>query len=368
NNYLSGGTGSWTISFLSNAAIITDVSNLSSTPRNILRYNSASSLFSCYASGQAPVFLFRICYPIVYNGNGNTGGVVPTDPNSPYFSGSTVTVRSNTGSLVKTGYTFSGWNTLADGTGTTYAATGSATLTMPSANVTLFAQWVPSCTSQTVGAITPASISKSYGDVPYNVFTTSSSGLTVSYSSSNTGVATVDASGNVTIVGAGTSIITASQGGNATYCAATNVTQSLTVSPKTLTVTGATASNKIYDRTVSATITGATANGLVNGDVITVAGSGTFNDASVGQAKPVTANLTLSGTHASSYTLTQPTGLTANITRKTITLSNASVATKEYDGTANATLTATLNGVISPDEVLLNPSAGFTTTRSSRKR
>ena len=54
------------------------------------------------------------------------------------------------------------------------------------------------------------------------------SGLPVSYSSSNLGVATISGS-TVTIVGAGTATITASQAGNASYAAAPSVTQVLTV-------------------------------------------------------------------------------------------------------------------------------------------
>ena len=69
---------------------------------------------------------------------------------------------------------------------------------------------------------------KVYGDAPFNLTGTSSSGLPVSYISSNRGVATV--SGNtVTIVGAGTTNITASQAGNANYNTATQVSQLLTV-------------------------------------------------------------------------------------------------------------------------------------------
>jgi uncharacterized repeat protein (TIGR02543 family)/LPXTG-motif cell wall-anchored protein len=41
--------------------------------------------------------------------------------------------------LTKSGYTFAGWNSRADGTGTTYAA-GSSIL--PVANTTLYAKWV----------------------------------------------------------------------------------------------------------------------------------------------------------------------------------------------------------------------------------
>ncbi|NUY82202.1 T9SS type A sorting domain-containing protein [Flavobacterium sp. MAH-1] len=132
-----------------------------------------------------------------------------------------------------------------------------------------------------------------------------------------------------------------------------------TVSAKTITVSGASAQNKVYDRTTTATITGATANGLVNGDVITVSGNGTFSDFLVENGKSVTASLTLSGTNATSYTLTQPSGLTADITAKDITLTSVTVNDKTYDGSTEATLNAILNGVISPDEVLLNPSATF---------
>ena len=70
---------------------------------------------------------------------------------------------------------------------------------------------------------------KSVGEGPFSLAATSSSGLPVSYSSSNPGVATV--SGNtVTITGAGSTTITASQGGNATYLPASSVAQTLSVS------------------------------------------------------------------------------------------------------------------------------------------
>jgi hypothetical protein len=56
-------------------------------------------------------------YSVTYNGNTSTGGSVPTDAGA-YANGATVTVRGNSGTLVKTGYTFNGWNTAADGSGT----------------------------------------------------------------------------------------------------------------------------------------------------------------------------------------------------------------------------------------------------------
>ncbi|MEI9919911.1 MAG: choice-of-anchor tandem repeat GloVer-containing protein [Bacteroidota bacterium] len=70
--------------------------------------------------------------------------------------------------------------------------------------------------------------SKPAGSSQFTLSATASSGLTVSYVSSNTNVATV--SGNtVTVVGGGATVITASQAGNATYAAATSVDQSFTV-------------------------------------------------------------------------------------------------------------------------------------------
>ena len=79
-------------------------------------------------------------YVVTYNGNGNDSGSgsVPVDSAS-YENGQTVTVLGNTGTLVKAGYSFSGWNTKADGSGTTY--TEGLTFTMGTANVTLYAIW-----------------------------------------------------------------------------------------------------------------------------------------------------------------------------------------------------------------------------------
>ena len=78
-------------------------------------------------------------YDIVYDGNGKTGGTVPATQSGPI--GSAVTVAANSGTLVRTGYTFGGWNTAADGSGTAFA-TGAATQ-MPLNGMTLYAVWVP---------------------------------------------------------------------------------------------------------------------------------------------------------------------------------------------------------------------------------
>lgn len=66
------------------------------------------------------------------------------------------------------------------------------------------------------------------GDVPFALTATASSGLAVSYSSSDTNVATVSGS-TVTIVGVGSTTITASQAGDGSYTAASSVPQGLNI-------------------------------------------------------------------------------------------------------------------------------------------
>lgn len=79
-------------------------------------------------------------YTVTYDGNGNTGGSVPTDANT-YIQGQVVSTATNSGTLIRKGYSFGGWNTLANGSGTNYAAGGA--ITMGAANITLFAKWNP---------------------------------------------------------------------------------------------------------------------------------------------------------------------------------------------------------------------------------
>ena len=62
--------------------------------------------------------LRHIKYTVEYNVNGNASGTLPIPQYmDPYISGTTsITLRTNSGVLAKTGFTFSGWNTAANGT------------------------------------------------------------------------------------------------------------------------------------------------------------------------------------------------------------------------------------------------------------
>jgi filamentous hemagglutinin family protein len=93
-----------------------------------------------------------------------------------------------------------------------------------------------------------------------------------------------------------------------------------TIHPSNLTVTGVAADDKAFDGTTTATLdlAGAILHGVYNGDSVGVDPTGytaNFSSASVNTSVPVAVtNLGLDGMDASDYTLTQPTGLTANIT------------------------------------------------------
>lgn len=95
-----------------------------------------------FAAGVADLTLYAQWaaeFTVTYDGNGNTGGAVPVDALT-YNTGESVTAKTNSGTLVKIGSTFSGWNTAANGSGITYPV--STVFTMGAANVTLYAYWI----------------------------------------------------------------------------------------------------------------------------------------------------------------------------------------------------------------------------------
>ena len=107
-------------------------------------------------SGAPP--LGTLC-TVTYSGNGSTSGTAPTDLSSPYAVGVPVTVLG-TGTLIKIGHSFVGWNTAANGSGTSYPTAATFNIT---SNTILYAQWTAVATTYTVtfnsnggSAVTPA--------------------------------------------------------------------------------------------------------------------------------------------------------------------------------------------------------------------
>jgi len=73
-------------------------------------------------------------YTVTFNVNGGTG----TTPTAQTVNAGSSVTLPNKGDLTKSGFTFGGWNTKADGTGTNYSADSSYT---PTGDITLYAKW-----------------------------------------------------------------------------------------------------------------------------------------------------------------------------------------------------------------------------------
>jgi len=116
---------------------------------------------------------------------------------------------------------------------------------------------------------------------------------------------------------------------------ALTATTSANITTKALTITGMAATSRVYDGTSVAALTGGTLSGLISGETLSFSGqSGAFADKNVGAAKAVTVSGTAlaDGTGlASNYSITNPTGLTASITAKALTVT-ATGTNKVYDG------------------------------------
>ncbi len=340
--------------------------------------SGGSAITFPYTHGQTANFTLYaqwtlITYTVTFNSNGGAGSM----------SNQTAAVATNltTNAYTRSGYTFSGWNTASNGSGTVYANSASYAFT---ASTTLYAQWTVVSTPTISISGTLSALSTTYGTASSNTtFSVSGSALTndiivtppavfeVSLSAASGFGTSLTLTQTAGVVSSTTIYVRLASTTNAgTYSGnivlsstgATNVsvaTVSSTVNPATLTVTGLSASGKTYDGNTTVSVSGTAAfSGLQNGDSFTPSGSVTwvFPSANIGLQ-----TLTRTGTYtlaSSNYTITQPS-LTATITAKALTITSATGNNKVYDNTTTATFIGTLTGVVSPDVVTFTGSGTF---------
>lgn len=290
-------------------------------------------------------------YALTFDLNDPVGNILTTKTNFPNV---TVTLPA---APTRTGYAFNGWNTAANGTGTTTILRTATTMTNNLSNATLYAQWVP-----VTVVLTPATVSLVPGNTQALTATILPAYATVqgvNWVSSNPAAATVDASGNVTAVASGSTTITAT-------AAVDGISATRTVTVGTVSVTGVSvlpttlsmvlgAGTQTLTPTVvpvnasNQTVNWSTSNSAVAtvvGGVVTAVGGGsatitaTTADGGFLATCAVTVTVPVSGvavapTTASLYTVTAPTTtLTATVSPGTATnqtvswaSSNTSVAT-----------------------------------------
>ncbi|GHV40152.1 hypothetical protein FACS189490_04920 [Clostridia bacterium] len=139
---------------------------------------------------------------------------------------------------------------------------------------------------------TSTTISKTYGDPAFTNKAEGNATGTVTYVSTNTTVATVDAQGTVTIRNVGNTRITATAPNEP------QIGYNIVVNPKEISIDRANVSEKIYDGTTGAAVTSVTFLNVVSGAVPTLGTgykivSAVFDDTLVGQNKLVNIKISL---------------------------------------------------------------------------
>ncbi|MFM7891510.1 MAG: beta strand repeat-containing protein, partial [Actinomycetota bacterium] len=209
------------------------------------------------------------------------------------------------------------------------------------------------------GSLTAAS--KVYDDTTAATLTTTSLTLSGVVSGDGAGVSLTGISGAFSDENVGTgktvSITVASlTGAEATNYSLTIVgapTASANITAKALTITGLTADNKEYDGNRTAAVSGTavfqsailggsgtSVDGKpYTGDAVTISGTavGTFADQNVADGISVSfAGLALAGDQSGNYTLTAHANGSANITKRALTITGSTIASRQYDGTTAA--------------------------------
>jgi autotransporter-associated beta strand protein len=131
------------------------------------------------------------------------------------------------------------------------------------------------------------------------------------------------------------------------YTVTEQTTATANIGQKSLTITGLSAVNKVYDGTTQASISSANVvfSGLISGDQVNLAATGTFDTRHVGDNKVVSLSSSLQGADAGNYNATASSDLRAHITPASLTV-RAPTVVKTYDGTTAAPGTATVVGTL----------------------
>jgi hypothetical protein len=116
------------------------------------------------------------------------------------------------------------------------------------------------------------------------------------------------------------------------------------ISRASIMVTGLTAADKVYDAATNASLNGSAAVTALGSDSVSLTGTGSavFMDKNVAAVKSVSVlGYSLSGADHQNYTLTQPVGLSAGISKANISVYGVKAANKTYDTNRVAALSGT---------------------------
>lgn len=196
--------------------------------------------------------------------------------------------------------------------------------------------------------VTGGTLQLTYGNPVVDASAIASSGLAVSYASSNPTVASVNTAGQVQLLAAGTAVITASQPGDVNHTAATSVSFTINVQQKALTIT-ANNFNKTYNAVAYAGGNGVSYNGFVNGEnEQALQGSLTYTGTAIGAKDVGSYFISPTGYASTNYAITYQDG-SLTITKAGLTIT-AQAKSKVY-GDADPALTYTASGLVGADAI-----------------
>ncbi|WP_089963624.1 YDG domain-containing protein [Limnohabitans sp. 2KL-3] len=152
--------------------------------------------------------------------------------------------------------------------------------------------------------------------------------------------------------------------GNYSFGGITTADNNYVVDKKSISLSGITAASKVYDASNAATVSvsGAHFNGQISSDELSVTSTGTFSDKNAATGKTVTLVNTLGGADLGNYTITDQVTTTADISKKSITLSGITASNKTYDGNNVATVSVTsanFGGKVSGDDLYVASTGMF---------
>ncbi|MFM5903466.1 MAG: putative Ig domain-containing protein [Microbacteriaceae bacterium] len=178
---------------------------------------------------------------------------------------------------------------------------------------------------------------------------TATSSLSVAYSTNNASICTVASNGTITAVGAGTCIVTATQSGNGTYSAASNVAQSFTIRHKAPVITTSSLNDGRIGSAFSQSLAATLGNGTYSNWTV-VSGSlppGLSISSSTGA---ITGTPTTAGTYSISFRVESASrnsaaktlDIVVNKRLQSLSVSNVSKTYGDADFTPSATATSGL--------------------------
>jgi hypothetical protein len=316
-----------------------------------VRATNASGLSAISGTSNAVTPISRVLQTITFGAllAVNYGDAVL--PGATASSGLPVTYSSNN-SLVA----------ITSGSTITVVGAGSATITAVQTGNDTYAAATPVIqmlvvNKKTLSITTPSIASKVYNSLPASGVVTA--GTLSGYLGAETVTASATglyADANIGIAKLATITYTLADGTNggkgANYSLANGTAEGL-ITQAPITVTGVVANSKVQDGNITATLSAlGSLSGVFAADTTNVtlnssSVSANFDTAAVGTAKPVTiSGYTITGSASANYTLTQPTGITANIT----------VPTTFYFVSSGTDFNATSNWWSFSDGTGLNPS------------